>query len=93
MLAGVAFGLVLAASAAELPLVPWPQSVKTTDGECRGAEIRVVRDAGLGPEGYRLSVASDGIEIRSAGAAGELYARQTLAQLKRADGSYPCVEI
>ena len=93
MLAGVAFGLVLAASAAELPLVPWPQSVKTTDEECRGTEIRVVRDAELGHEGYRLSVASDGIEIRSAGAAGELYARQTLAQLKRAGGSYPCVEI
>ena len=82
-----------AAAAGDLPLVPYPASVKATGGESRGAPVSCVRDASIKPEGYRLSVCSGAVEIRSADAAGELYARKTLGQLRRADGSYPCVEV
>ncbi len=37
--------------------------------------------ARLGPEGYRLEVAPDGIEVRAAGLAGAFYAVQTIRQL------------
>ena len=82
-----------AAAAGDLPLVPYPASVKATGGESRGAPVSCVRDASIKPEGYRLSVGPGAVEIRSADAAGELYARKTLGQLRRADGSYPCVEV
>src|SRR5690606_1315032 len=48
------------------------------------AGIRLRRDPGLerlGEEGYTLHATRDGVEIRSAGAAGTFYGIQTLRQL------------
>lgn len=58
----------------------------------------------LGPEGYRLQVRPDGVEIRSAGSAGVFYGVETLRQLLPPDSlrkapvsgqswTVPCVEI
>ena len=56
------------------------------DFDVRGAcldAIRTVRttDASLPPEGYRLKVTTDGVEIAAADEAGAFYARKTLEQL------------
>ena len=78
---------------AALPLVPYPQSVTELGGRVQAPETVCRRDASLKPEGYRLRVTDGKAEIFSSTDAGAFYARQTLAQLKGADGSYPCVEI
>lgn len=75
-----------------LPLVPYPAQIKLMKGISRAA-IESVRDTGLGEETYRLSVTPDSIRIESSTDAGDFYARKTLAQLRRADGAFPCVEI
>ena len=80
-------------SGGDLPLVPYPTSVRLMAGTSRDVPVSCVRDAALGSEAYRLSVTPDGIFIRSADSSGEQYARTTLGQLRRADGSCPCVEI
>lgn len=76
-----------------IALVPQPARLVEGTGTCpTGAVVRVVTDASVPPEGYRLSVRPDGIRITSSDAAGRFYAAQTLAQLM--DGAvYPCVEI
>lgn len=95
-------------SAAGVPaLIPMPREIAVKEGTCKACEPKAVRDASLPPEGYALSIAPDGVTIRSADAAGEFYARQTLEQLKDATKrvppgdvpassgpiSIPCVEI
>lgn len=77
-----------------LPVIPQPTEFTPTEGECdlKNAPVRVVKsaDATLGEEGYTLKIAPGEIEIGAVGAAGELWARQTLAQLAKADGKTPC---
>ena len=78
----------------EVPaLVPYPASLKPTGGVSRAKEAVEETDGTLGPEAYRLSITADGIRIVSATPAGAFYARKTLGQLRRPDGTYPCVEI
>ncbi|MCQ2389958.1 MAG: beta-N-acetylhexosaminidase [Kiritimatiellae bacterium] len=78
---------------AVLPLIPYPQSVIEGTG-CVGDVAPVYeRDASLGAEAYRLRVADGRIVVTSATEAGAFYARQTLKQLRRKDGTYPSVEI
>ena len=57
-------------------------------GQCV-AETRktVVRDGSLPPEGYRLAVGKDSVEIAASDDAGEFYAIQTLRQLAVQTGS------
>ena len=51
-------------------------------GQCLAeAKTAVSRDPKLPPEGYRLRVGADSVEIAAADGAGEFYARQTLRQL------------
>ena len=79
-----------------VPLVPAPKQFVERPGKCTAGGARVVHDASVPTEGYRISVASQGVEIRCSDAAGEFYARQTLAQLCREeDGAsvWPCCEI
>ena len=78
---------------AALPLVPYPQRVAELGGSVRDPEVVVRTDAALPAEGYRLRVADGKAEVSSATEAGAFYARQTLAQLRRDDGTYPAVEI
>jgi hypothetical protein len=62
-----------------------------------GFRIRIVEQADLPPQAYRLRVAHNGaIEIQAAGSDGAFYAAMTLAQLPhRANGKWflPCVDI
>lgn len=72
---------------ASLALIPYPQKlVETGESVPTSAVVAVARDAALPAEGYRLTVAANGISIVAADDAGELYARRTLKQLKTADG-------
>lgn len=89
--AGLA-ALMALSSSAVLPLIPYPTEVRETGGTST-AEVSDVRDESLGKEAYRISVTPEKIIIASATDAGAFYARQTLAQLRRVDGSCPCVEI
>ena len=78
---------------AALPLVPYPQHVVELGGSVGDPEVVVHTDDTMPVEGYRLRVADGRAEVFSATEAGAFYARQTLAQLRGADGSCPCVEI
>ena len=67
-------------------------------GQCIAeADKTVRRDASLPPEGYRLAVGADSIEIDAADGAGEFYAIQTLRQLATLTGtnsvSIPCCTV
>ena len=75
-----------------LPLVPYPAQIRVTEGSSR-APIEVVGDSALGKEAYRLSVTPQRIQITSSTDVGAFYAQTTLLQLRRTDGTYPCVEI
>ena len=94
MLAPVLVAACLRCGAAPLPLVPWPADVRSREGSAPASvPVSDVRDASLGAEEYRLSVSPEGVTVASSGAAGAFYARKTLDQLRRPDGSLPCVEI
>ena len=95
-------GIALCAFAGVDALLPWPQKVEPDEGffvakeDAASVHIKETADASLPKEGYRLTVAPDGITVKSADAAGAFYARQTLRQLaeKEKDGwRYPCVKI
>lgn len=73
-------------------LVPQPREVKYTGGSTTNLMVTCVSDGATLPEGYGLSVSTGGIIITRSSAAGEFYARQTLAQMVK-DGNAPCVEI
>ena len=78
---------------AVLSLIPQPREATEFAGVCPAAIQPVCRtDAAIPAEGYRLAVEPGSISISSSDAAGEFYARQTLAQLKSTNG-YPCVRI
>jgi len=78
--------LILAA----LALVPMPKSVIETGGVSSATNVVCVREANIPAEGYRLDVTPNGVTIAASDAAGEFYARQTLAQLP---SPRPCVRI
>jgi hexosaminidase len=65
-------------------------------GQPPGVRVVVERTAALQPEGYRLSVAPEGIAIQAGDPAGLFYAVMTLRQLLRQGepaGRLPCVRI
>ena len=84
-------------SRAKPVLVPMPREVTWREGTCpASAPVAERRDASVPKEGYRLTVAADGITVVSSDAAGAFYARQTLRQLAEVDGArtnYPCCAI
>ena len=58
------------------------------------AEPKIERVPGIPPEGYELSIATNGITVRSSDDAGAFYANMTLKQLKDAPKPvFPCLEI
>ena len=102
MIAFGACGSVFAAVAKPV-IVPAPQKMKVNDGSF-SVKAKTVshslysfeKDASLPKEGYRLSVTTKGIAVRSADDAGRFYAEQTLRQLaseKSGTLTFPCVEI
>ncbi len=83
----------------KLAIIPAPQKMSVTGGECRlkGAP-KVEKVASIPPEGYELSITKGGVTIRCSDDAGAFYARMTLAQIEKVDPKtkqkiYPCVEI
>ncbi|MGH9205111.1 MAG: glycoside hydrolase family 20 zincin-like fold domain-containing protein, partial [Acidimicrobiales bacterium] len=67
-------------------LLPQPRHVDPGRGRVAYAPASIRRDASLPPEGYRLSIDPDGIEISAADDAGIFYARCTLDQLRQTEG-------
>jgi len=83
----------------KLAIIPAPQKMSVTGGECRlkGAP-KVEKVASIPPEGYEISITKGGVTIRCCDDAGAFYARMTLAQIEKVDPKtkqkiYPCVEI
>ncbi|MEU5697121.1 beta-N-acetylhexosaminidase [Actinosynnema sp. NPDC020468] len=62
-------------------MVPRPVSFERGEGEVVFAGDVEVRPYDGPPEGYRLTVSTDGVVIEAADEAGEFYARQTVRQL------------
>ena len=99
-MAALAATIAFAANA-EICVVPYPLSVAETGGSCAVAvpladAVRYREDASVAPEGYRLSVLRERIEITASSAAGRRHALETLKQLAaEAPGGalVPCVEI
>ena len=75
-------------------VVPMPRTMTLDVGSIAAKDARIVcaKGKGLSPEGYRLTVTTNGVEIAAADDAGEFYARETLRQLLT-DGRYPCCRI
>ena len=86
-------------TACPLAIIPAPQKMTVTGGECRlKGEPKVEKMASIPPEGYKLSITKDGVTIRCSDDAGAFYARMTLAQMEKVNPktkvkTYPCVEI
>src|SRR5215203_4367687 len=76
-------------------LLPIPRKLQMTSGTSSVTEPRVLHDPSIiRPEGYRLSITPDAIEIVHRDPAGAFYARQTLSQLQLQFGNtLPCLEI
>ena len=79
-------------------LIPAPREMTMTGGEVLAAsaapKTEVVKS--IPPEGYELSITTNGVTIRHSDDAGLFYAKMTLAQLRTRTGqspSLPCLEI
>lgn len=76
-------------AAAFLPVVPQPRQFIAGEGVCAmsnaNISVSATLDEALGPEGYRMKIAADGITITGGGAQGLLWANSTIAQLKQAE--------
>ncbi|MDE6468149.1 MAG: family 20 glycosylhydrolase, partial [Muribaculaceae bacterium] len=91
----------LAAPTPDLPLIPQPKSVDWIEEEYIVPKDTVPRirinaetfTATAPEEGYELTVTPKGITIAANDSRGAVWARQTLRQLRRPDGSYPHVRI
>ncbi|MBR3776357.1 MAG: family 20 glycosylhydrolase [Kiritimatiellae bacterium] len=83
--------------AALLPVIPQPTEWKPAEGTCdlAGAKVveKIVTDASLGDEGYRMYIRPGTIEIVADAKTGLLWGRQTLEQLKNAGAKAECGEI
>jgi len=74
-------------------LFPRPRRVEWTDGYAPlAAPVTEHADPTLRPQGYRLAVRPEGIELGHADEAGRRYGRQTLGQLTT-DAGVACAEI
>ena len=106
MLAGASLMIVAALAAASasaaLQIVPAPRKAVEGEGSfvCNGdvaAQVKFESDAAIPKEGYRLSVAKDGVKVAASDDAGRFYALETLRQLSSKEGKdgmkVPCVEI
>ena len=80
-------------------VIPQPVSVELGEGFFSPSKTRgIIRyniepDSGIAPEGYTLSITSNGIQVVASDEAGIFYAKQTLKQLTMPDGKVPCVTI
>ena len=98
----ITFAAIAAASAAFAAapiLIPAPREMSVTGGEvalaaAKAPKTEVVKS--IPPEGYELSITTNGVTIRHSDDAGLFYAKMTLAQLRTRtvqSPSLPCLEI
>ena len=96
------FAALSVSVASALDIIPAPRKIAERGGvfvaveDAAAVAAKETADSSLPPEGYVLSVETNGIAIRHADAAGAFYARQTLRQIAVRSGgrwTYPCVEI
>ena len=95
----ITFATIVVASAAFAApmLIPAPREMTMTGGEVLAAsaapKTEVVKS--IPPEGYELSITTNGVTIRHSDDAGLFYAKTTLAQLREdaTDATLPCLEI
>ena len=77
-----------------LPVIPQPRHWAPAEGICDLARAEVVvetvKDVALGDEGYRMTIRPDRIDILVAAKRGEIWARQTLAQLRTKGAAAQC---
>lgn len=74
-------------------IIPGPAEVSTSSGICKSSKIlKQAANKALGPEGYKLTVKPQGVEIQAGDRAGLFYAKNTLEQLQAQykDGGIPC---
>ena len=69
-------------------MLPLPRRADLTGQRVPERAPRIIH-ADIAPQGYRLRITADGVDIDAADDAGAFYARQTLAQLRDADGTLP----
>ena len=76
-------------------LVPAPVEMSVGEGWCpTGAAVTVEVVKKLPPEGYEISVATNGVTIRHGDGAGLFWANVTLGQIREQCGRMmPCLEI
>ena len=83
--------------AALLPVIPQPTQWTPAEGECDLAKAKVTVSESLskdlGEEGYTMKITADEIHVVAGGAAGRIWACQTLAQLKDSGSTVQCGEI
>lgn len=94
---------ISAFASARPALVPAVRELRETGGvflagerRLTAADVKFAHDASIAPEGYRLSIAKDGVKVASSDQDGAFYALKTLDQLvvrEKGRCSYPCVEI
>ena len=95
-----AVGVISAAAAQDIPpLIPQPREIRAVGTEAVPAEaaenidIRFDAPESWDDEQYSLRIADDKITVRARSTRGAVWARRTIEQLQRPDGSYPAVEI
>ena len=74
-------------------IVPEPVEVSTSSGVCKSPKIlKQAANKALGPEGYKITIKPQGVEIQAGDRAGLFYAKNTLEQLQAQykDGGIPC---
>jgi len=90
---------VFAAPPPTATIIPAPREMTVTGGECWARKPpKLVRFSSIPPEGYELSVTTNGVTIRHSDDAGAYYANMTLFHCGRYDAKekckvYPCLEI
>ena len=93
--AAVATALSVGAFAGAMPqnatLIPAPREIRATGGEyLEKKPPKLEKVAGLPPEGYELSITTNGITIRHSDDAGAFYARITRVDAPRTGGTRSC---
>ena len=84
----------LSAQQRELNLIPQPKEVKITSSKLvKPIKIGVKYDENCADEWYKLTVKGGKVDILTRDKRGEVWARQTLAQLTDKEGRVPQVEI
>ena len=97
----ITFATIVVASAAFAApmLIPAPREMSVMGGRIALAAAKAPRTEvakSIPPEGYELSITTNGVTIRHSDDAGLFYAKMTLAQLRTRTGqspSLPCLEI